>query len=77
MPLQTAVIVVTPRRMNLQVKSRTHFRAVHDLLRQAIYAGVMRYPDGGGLPASGWARREKVRLRAARIFEQGIARSLG
>lgn len=32
----------------------------------------MRYPDGGGLSASGRARREKVRLRAARMFEQGI-----
>jgi transposase len=34
--------------------------------------GVMRYPDGGGLSASGRARREQVRLRAAGMFEQGI-----
>jgi transposase len=32
----------------------------------------MKYPDGGGLSASGRAGREKVRLRAARMFEQGI-----
>ena len=32
----------------------------------------MRYPDGGGLSAAGRARREKVRLRAAEWFAQGI-----
>jgi len=32
----------------------------------------MRYPDGGGLTAEGRARREKVRLQAAQMFEQGI-----
>ena len=32
----------------------------------------MRYPDGGGLSAEGRARREKVRLQAARMFKQGI-----
>ena len=32
----------------------------------------MRYPDGGGLSAKGRARREKVRLRAAQMFNQGI-----
>lgn len=32
----------------------------------------MRYPDGGGLSASGRTRREKVRLRAARMFAEGI-----
>lgn len=32
----------------------------------------MRYPDGGGLIASGRARRVQVRLRAAALFEQGI-----
>ena len=29
-------------------------------------------PDGGGLTAEGRARREKVRLQAARMFEQGM-----
>jgi hypothetical protein len=29
------------------------------------YAGVMRYPDGGGLTAAERARREQVRLAAA------------
>lgn len=32
----------------------------------------MRYPDGGGLSAEGRARREKVRLQAARMFEQDM-----
>ena len=32
----------------------------------------MRYPDGGGLTAEGRARREKVRLQAAQMFEQGM-----
>ena len=32
----------------------------------------MRYSDGGGLTAEGRARREKVRLQAAQMFEQGI-----
>jgi len=32
----------------------------------------MRYPDGGGLSAQGRARREKLRLQAAQMFEQGI-----
>jgi transposase len=41
----------------------------------------MRYPDGGGLSADGRARRETVRLHAARMFVQDvnpvlIARSL-
>jgi putative transposase len=41
----------------------------------------MRYPDGGGLSAEGRARREMVRLQAARMFVQDmrpaeIARSL-
>ena len=34
----------------------------------------MRYPDGGGLSAQGRARREKLRLQAAQMFEQGISR---
>ena len=32
----------------------------------------MRYPDGGGLTAAGRARREKVRLTAAAMFEQDM-----
>ena len=32
----------------------------------------MRYSDGGGLTAEGRARREKVRLQAAQMFEQGM-----
>src|SRR2546421_10214241 len=33
----------------------------------------MRYPDGGGLSARGRVQRERVRLEAARLFEQGVA----
>ncbi|MEV6211391.1 helix-turn-helix domain-containing protein [Kitasatospora sp. NPDC051914] len=32
----------------------------------------MRYPDGGGLTARERARRERVRLEAAEMFEQGM-----
>ncbi len=32
----------------------------------------MRYPDGGGLSAEGQARREKLRLQAAQMFEQDV-----
>lgn len=32
----------------------------------------MRYPDGGGLTAAGRARREKLRLTAAAMFEQDM-----
>jgi transposase-like protein len=32
----------------------------------------MRYPDGGGLSAERRARREKVRLQAAQMFEQDL-----
>src|SRR5947208_2591220 len=32
----------------------------------------MRYPDGGGLSARGRVQRERVRLQAARLFEQGV-----
>jgi transposase len=32
----------------------------------------MRYPDGGGLSARGRVQRERVRLEAARLFEQGV-----
>jgi hypothetical protein len=37
------------------------------------YAGVMRYPDGGGLTAEEQARRERVRLAAAELLEAGPA----
>ena len=37
------------------------------------YAGVMRYPDGGGLTAAERARREKVRLAAAELIEAGAS----
>jgi hypothetical protein len=32
----------------------------------------MRYADGGGLTAQGRARREDVRLQAARLFEHDM-----
>src|SRR5260370_21015824 len=32
----------------------------------------MGYPEGGGLSAGGRARREKLLLQAAQMFEQGI-----
>src|SRR5499427_5641275 len=35
------------------------------------YAGVMRYPDGGGLTAEERDRRERVRLQAAELIEAG------
>jgi transposase len=35
------------------------------------YAGIMRYPDGGGLTAAERARREQVRLAAAEMIEAG------
>jgi transposase-like protein len=37
------------------------------------YAGVMRYPDGGGLTAAERARREQVRLAAAELIEAGAS----
>src|SRR5215468_7905499 len=37
------------------------------------YAGVMRYPDGGGLTAAERARREQVRLAAADQIESGAS----
>jgi transposase len=37
------------------------------------YAGVMRYPDGGGLTAAERARREQVRLAAAHLIEAGVS----
>jgi transposase len=35
------------------------------------YAGIMGYPDGGGLTAAERARREQVRLAAAELIEAG------
>jgi transposase len=37
------------------------------------YAGVMGYPDGGGLTAAERARREQVRLAAAELIEAGAS----
>lgn len=37
-----------------------------------VYAGLMRYPDGGGLSAQGRAKREAVRMRAAEWFAQRV-----
>ena len=37
------------------------------------YAGVMRYPDGGGLTAAERSRRERVRLEAAELIEAGAS----
>src|SRR5712691_10103015 len=37
------------------------------------YAGVMRYPDGGGLTAAECARRERVRLAAAELIDGGAS----
>ncbi len=37
------------------------------------YAGVMRYPDGGGLTAAERARREQVRLAAADLIKAGAS----
>lgn len=38
------------------------------------YAGIMGYPEGGGLAARNRARREAVRLRAAEMFAQNVFR---
>jgi transposase len=38
-----------------------------------VYAGVMRYADGGGLTAAERARRERVRLEAAELIEAGAS----
>jgi transposase len=37
------------------------------------YAGVMRYPEGGGLTAAERARREQVRLAAVELIEAGVS----
>jgi hypothetical protein len=39
--------------------------------RVARYARAMRYPDSGGLTAAERARRERVRLAAAELIEEG------
>src|SRR5436190_20975038 len=36
-------------------------------------AGVMKYPDGGGLTAAERARREQMRLAAADLIEAGAS----
>jgi transposase len=41
--------------------------------RLVRYAGVMRYPDGGGLTTAERARREQVRLVAAELIEAGAS----
>ena len=43
------------------------------LLAAWCYAGVMRYPDGGGLTAAERARREQVRLAAADAIGAGAS----
>src|SRR3954471_7931709 len=42
-----------------------------DSRRGARYARTMRYPQGGGLTAEDCARREQVRLEAAKWIEEG------
>jgi hypothetical protein len=41
--------------------------------RVVRYARTMRYPDGGGLTAAERARRERVRLAAAELIEEGAS----
>src|SRR5260221_1761481 len=41
--------------------------------RVVRYAGVMRYPDGGGLTAAERARREQGRLAAAGLIDAGAS----
>jgi hypothetical protein len=50
--------------------ARVHARDGWRILR---YAGVMRYPDGGGLAAGERARRKRVRLAAAELIEAGAS----
>src|SRR3954454_15033578 len=40
--------------------------------RSAIYAGGMRYPDGGGLSSAARERRETLRMQAARLFAEDM-----
>jgi putative transposase len=42
-------------------------------LRFVVYAGVVRYADGGGLTADERARREQVRLAAAELLDGGAS----
>jgi transposase len=44
-----------------------------DGCRVVMYAGFMRYPDGGGLDADERARRWQVRLAAAELIEDGAS----
>src|SRR3954465_7529508 len=41
--------------------------------RSTIYAGDMRYPDGGGLAPAARGRGETVRMQAARLFAEDVA----
>src|SRR3954454_22676723 len=41
--------------------------------RSTIYAGGMRYPDGGGLSPAARGRRERLRFQAARLFAEDVA----
>ena len=45
---------------------------LHGIDRWVLYAGGMRYPDGGGLSPQGRARREQVRRQAAGWFAKGV-----
>jgi transposase len=46
---------------------------LRDRAEWRVYAGIMRYPDGGGLTAAGRVRRESVRLQAAQMYEQDVS----
>src|SRR3954467_9579383 len=39
---------------------------------RAVYAGGMRYPDGGGLSPAARGRRETVRVQAAQMFAADV-----
>src|SRR5215813_4483740 len=57
-------------------RSLTQLRGLRWLVPVAVgcYAGVMRYPDGGGgLTAAERARREQVRLAVADLIEAGAS----
>ena len=43
-----------------------------DIDRWHLYAGGMRYPDGGGLTTQGRVKREQVRQQAAGWFAEGM-----
>jgi hypothetical protein len=42
-----------------------------DINRWFLYAGEMRYPDGGGLTEQARVKREQVRQQAAGWFAEG------